>query len=211
MMAARRAVSGVRTQPVRAMAVTSRPGMVTPSRVVVNPNRFGQSGVVIVNPQFRHHHHFLFSSGCSGPFFNPFLCQQAFFTPPVIWPSPIFWPDTSQTYPAQQQTPAVQYESDPELRAQIDGLTREVEMFRQEQQAQKPAPKVITVPEQPTATMLVFRDGHVTKVQNYAIADQTLWILTGQHARKVPLSELDLDATRQLNAERGVEFLAPAH
>jgi hypothetical protein len=183
--------------------------MITPSRVVVNPNRFGHSGVVILNPRFRHHHHFLFSSGCFGPFFNPFLCQQAFFAPPVIWPSPIFWPDSSQAYAAEQQAPAIQYESDPELRTEIDRLTQEVEMLRQEQQAQK-QPRVINVPEAQTSTVLVFRDGHRVEVQNYGIVGQTLWIFSEQHARKLPLTDLDLPATERVNAGRGVYFVAPA-
>ncbi len=208
-MATRPAVSGVRGQPVRTTSVTLRPRMVTtPSRVVVNPNRFGRSGVII-NPRFRQHHRFFFSSGCFGPFFNPFLCQQAFFAPPVIWPSPIFWPDTSRTYTAQQQTPAVQYESDPELRAELERLTQEVEMLRQEQQAAK-QPKIINVPETPTSTVLIFGDGHRVKVQNYGIVGQTLWIFSERNARKVPLADLDLKATQLVNAERGVEFLDSA-
>jgi hypothetical protein len=182
--------------------------MITPSRVIVSSSGLGHSGVVLVNPRFRHHRHFLFSSGCFGPFFNPFLCQQAFFAPPVIWPTPIFWPDTSQTYPAEQPTAAVQYQSDPELRTEIDRLTQEVEMLRQEQQAQK-QPKVINVPETQTSTVLVFLDGHRVEVQNYGIVGQTLWIFSEQHARKVLLTDLDLQATERVNASRGVYFLAP--
>jgi hypothetical protein len=167
------------------------------------------SSGLVVNPRFHHHrHHFFFSSGCFGPFFDPFLCQQAFFAPPVIWPSPIFWPDTSRAYPAEQQTAPVQYQSDPELRAEIERLAHEVEMLRQEQQAQK-QPKVITVPETPPSTVLVFRDGHRVEVQNYGIVGQTLWIFTERQARKIPLADLNLTATQKVNAERGVEFLAP--
>jgi hypothetical protein len=167
------------------------------------------SSGLLVNPRFHHHRrHFFFSSGCFGPFFDPFLCQQAFFAPPVIWPSPIFWPDTSWAYPAEQQPAAVQYESDPELRVEIERLTQEVEALRQEQQAQKQA-KVINVPETPPSTVLVFRDGHHVEVQNYGIVGQTLWIFSERHARKVPLTDLDLQATEQVNASRGVDFVPP--
>jgi hypothetical protein len=56
------------------------------------------------------------------------------------------------------------------------------------------------------STVLVFRDGHKTEVRNYAVAGQTLWIFSEERARKVPLADLDIDATRQTNEDRGVEF-----
>ena len=63
---------------------------------------------------------------------------------------------------------------------------------------------------QPTpATVLVFRDQHQQEVRNYAIADGTLWVLTAQSAKKIPLAALDLDATRRVNDDRGVEFQMP--
>ena len=128
----------------------------------------------------------------------------------MIWPSPIFWPDTSQTYPAEQPSGAVQYQSDPELRAAIDRLTEEVETLRQEQQARNiPHQTAATAPERPASTVLVFRDGQRTEVQNYGIVGQTLWIFSERHARKVPIADLDWEATQQVNAERGAEFLGP--
>jgi len=75
--------------------------------------------------------------------------------------------------------------------------------------AQRPAadpPSPIIPP-----TVLVFRDQHQQEIQNYAIVGQTLWIFNDQQAKKVPLSELDLEATAKLNDDRGVEFRAPAH
>jgi len=55
----------------------------------------------------------------------------------------------------------------------------------------------------------VFRDGHRSEVQNYGIVGQTLWIFTERHARKYPLSDLDLPATKAANEQRGVEFTVP--
>ena len=126
----------------------------------------------------------------------------------MIWPSSIFWPDTPPTYSAEQQTAAVQYESDPELRLEVERLTQEVEALGQEQQSQK-QPKVTNAPLEATPTVLVFPDGHRTEVQNYGIVGQTLWIFNEQHARKVPLAELDLQATKRVNAQRGVDFVVP--
>jgi hypothetical protein len=44
-------------------------------------------------------------------------------------------------------------------------------------------------------------------VQNYMIAGQTLWVVDEQEATKIPLSDLDLDATRRENQANGVRFL----
>ena len=65
-------------------------------------------------------------------------------------------------------------------------------------------------PDPPQApTILVFKDGHKLEVGNYAIVGQTLFDLTAGHARKIALADLDLEATRQLNDDRGVQFQLP--
>ena len=60
------------------------------------------------------------------------------------------------------------------------------------------------------ATVLVFKDGHSIEVRNFAIIGQTVWNLSEQTARKIPLSELDLDATVRANDDRGITFKVPA-
>jgi hypothetical protein len=67
-----------------------------------------------------------------------------------------------------------------------------------------PAP----APEQ-DPTVLVFRDGHRQEIRNYAIVGQMLWDFGAKGTHKIPLSDLDLDTTRNLNDERGVEFVLP--
>lgn len=62
-------------------------------------------------------------------------------------------------------------------------------------------------PQEPT--LLVFKDGHKLEVGNYAILGSTLFDLTPGHARKVPLSDLDLAATQKVNDDRGVVFRLP--
>ncbi|HUC55743.1 MAG TPA: hypothetical protein VMR90_16960 [Candidatus Cybelea sp.] len=57
-------------------------------------------------------------------------------------------------------------------------------------------------------TVLVFRDQHKVEVQNYAIVGQTLWAFAPQH-QKIPLSDLDLQATVKANEDRGVTFSVP--
>src|SRR5579883_589137 len=58
-------------------------------------------------------------------------------------------------------------------------------------------------------TVLVFHDGHRTEARNYAIVGQTLWIYTQDQSQKVPLSELDVAATKSANSDRGIIFQMP--
>jgi hypothetical protein len=62
-------------------------------------------------------------------------------------------------------------------------------------------------PQEPT--LLVFKDGRKLEVGNYAIVGQTIFDLTPGHARKISLTELDLESTRQQNEERGITFQLP--
>ena len=70
--------------------------------------------------------------------------------------------------------------------------------------AQPAAPQ----PDQPL-TEIVYRDGRTVEVQNYDIVGQTLWIFSEERAQKVPLTDLNLDATRKANDARGIEFALP--
>ena len=58
-------------------------------------------------------------------------------------------------------------------------------------------------------TVLVFKDGHSLEVGNYAIVGTTLFDLTPGHSRRVPLADLDLDATQKQNDDRGIVFQLP--
>lgn len=62
-------------------------------------------------------------------------------------------------------------------------------------------------PQEPT--LLIFKDGRNLEVGNYAIIGQTLFDLTPGHTRKVALADLDLEATRQRNDDRGITFQLP--
>jgi hypothetical protein len=72
-----------------------------------------------------------------------------------------------------------------------------------------PQPEVTPAPEQPQ-TVLVFKDGHQVEVANYAIVGTTLYDLSDGRRRKIPLSDLDLDATTKENDQRGIDFQVPA-
>jgi len=47
------------------------------------------------------------------------------------------------------------------------------------------------------------------EVGNYAIQGTTLFDLTSGHPRKIAIADLDLEATRQQNDDRGVVFQLP--
>ena len=79
---------------------------------------------------------------------------------------------------------------------------RHNEIGANESPAEEPSPL-------PDPTLLVFKDGHTLEVGNDAIVGATLFDLTSGHHRRVPLADLDLDATRRQNEDRGLTFQLP--
>jgi hypothetical protein len=71
----------------------------------------------------------------------------------------------------------------------------------------QPDPPALEPAREPT--VLVFKDGHQLEVGNYAIVGTTLFDLAPGHSRKVPLADLDLDATQHQNDDRGITFQIP--
>ena len=65
------------------------------------------------------------------------------------------------------------------------------------------------VDDRVTKTLLVFKDGHKVEATNYAIVGQSLWIYTEQDSKRVPLADLDVNATKNANSDRGVTFQVP--
>ena len=162
-----------------------------------------------------------FHSGFRGQFFNPRFRHRRFFLGGIPWWSygypAYYYADDSyaaDTYSAYDRSLA--YEQSRELATEIDRLRDEIGRLREEQQARYappapviPASRADAKPEFTEPTILVFQDHHPQEVRNYAIIGQTLWILTERRAHKLPLSSLDVEATRKANEERGVEFRLP--
>ncbi|MGE5205151.1 MAG: hypothetical protein ACM3PW_06020 [Chlamydiota bacterium] len=168
----------------------------------------------------------------SDAFFDPFYCTRrptgfgsfggfgAFGAYPY-YSLPIMWDSSGQDYSdlaaqqmAQQTERASAQASD--LTAQIEQLREELRQMREQQTAapapapQAPAPRdEARVETPPTPTTLVFRDGRRSEVENYAIVGNTLWVFNEQRRRKIPLAQLDLTATEQVNEDRGVDFVMP--
>ncbi len=172
----------------------------------------------------RNGHHVFFNTPCLAPnWVNP-LCFPfgfpssgfgfggfPFVSYPYVYP-PIFGMDYSsyESQPIQQQPQTVYVQQEnPGLQDEVSRLADQVERLT-EQQAQQRAPAPPATSRQSSVpTTLVYRDGRRSEVENYAIVGQTLWIFSETHARKVPMSDLNLPATRAANEQRGVEFLGP--
>lgn len=115
----------------------------------------------------------------------------------------------------QPAAPVPEGEQGTDLAAQVDNLTAEVESLREEQARRDsrnayPTARALAPEEIPPNTLLVYRDGHQSEVQNFAILGKTLWVFSGQRTQQIPLADLDLAATQRANAEQGVDFHAPA-
>src|SRR5262249_9763141 len=96
-----------------------------------------------------------------------------------------------------------------DLRDEVRALREENTLNAQAARPVQPSPER-SKPEPLPPTTLIFRDGHREDVQNYAIVGDTLWILNESRARKRPLTDLDIQATRQANLDRGVDFAVPS-
>ena len=180
---------------------------------------FGSGYRVFIRPAFRRGFRvdIFFGNSCfTSAFFDPFFCQQFFFpnrfafAQPIYVPYPIY---SAPSYQAADSTSTTAEANDyADLRGELGRLTSEVDVLRQEQalreQTRQASPPPSPVLEN-TPTILVFRDGHRSEIRNYAIVGKTLWVFTEQRARKISVSDLDIDATRGVNAEHGVEVPFP--
>jgi len=105
-------------------------------------------------------------------------------------------------------------QSEVDLAYQVGRLAQEIEQLRLQQslnsQPSALPPQAQSSPERPPIpTILVFRDGHRMEIQNYAIVGQILWVVDENAATKIPIADLDLDATQNENRQRGVRFPLP--
>ncbi len=71
-----------------------------------------------------------------------------------------------------------------------------------------PSPSSATQQDDAPRTLLIFKDGRQLEVSNYAIMGSNLYLFAGER-RKISLVDLDLNATRKANDDRGIEFRIP--
>jgi hypothetical protein len=186
-------------------AVQPPPGRLS----VISPRPFGRRALLVRPGAFHHHLPFrtFFGNSCfTDPFFDPFFCRRFFFRNRFFFAQPVFLPYpvyTAPYYQVAEQAPATVADRDTDL-------AREVERLRDERLSREQSRQPRTSVEEKTATtILVFRDGRRSEVQNFAIVGRTFWVFTEQRARKVPISDLDVEATSEVNAGRGVDFRLP--
>jgi hypothetical protein len=195
----------------------------------LHPNGFGvSSGVRFTRRSafggrvgFRNHRrfHLFFGHACfSDPFVDPFFCRQFLFGNPFFFAQPVFLPypvyTSSPYYQVAEQNPGPAVGQQTDLATEVDRLRDEIERLRDEERSREEARQPASLPrpsaeEKTATTILVFRHGRQSEIQNYAIVGQTLWVLTERRVRKLSLSDLDVEATRKFNADRGVEFRTP--
>lgn len=103
------------------------------------------------------------------------------------------YPDVGLAQQMRQQKVGV-YAQQPDQQSYVTNSQAAANARRVEPEAERPA------------TVLIYRDGQRAEVRNYAVVGQTLWIFSEDRSQKVPLAQLDLEATRKANDERGIEF-----
>ena len=151
---------------------------------------------------FGHHPQFITSFRNFHPHFFPVVV-------PYYWPSyPLDYPvEGYDTNSYQQPTQPVVVVMDTQSSDDRYGEHLSERRRSPAQPAEAQAPPAPVREQEPT--VLVFRDGRQQEVRNYAIVGQTLWDFSGQGTHKISLSDLDLERTRKLNDERGIEFVLP--
>jgi hypothetical protein len=128
-------------------------------------------------------------------------------------PYPVYVEPEVQTSAPSEQFPEEEYRGGPTIfdrRGPGPSREREEEsMNRAPEPAHEPSPEPPTPAADQPETLLVFKDGRQLEVRNYAIVGDTLVDLTDGHRRKVPLAELDVQATAKQNDDRGIDFRLP--
>ena len=163
-------------------------------------NGFGRRS----SPFFHHHHHNFFRSWPYAGYYG-----YPYYGYPWDYGDDSYSADSYPSYPPTDYSSA--YGDNSREQAQLDRLENEVDRLRSEREARESQGSQARSKTDSEPTELVFRDKHTEEVQNYAIVGQTLWILSAQRARKIPLTELDIPATKKVNDDRGVEFQYPGN
>ena len=173
-------------------------GLVPNSRVTFNTFNSPHIGT-------GHHHH-----------------RAEFTPPPVVYAVPVpYAVDMNAPYDVEDsnaEEPDANYQGGPTIfdrrgsgaASYIPPVTNSARPRPAAQEASADADVAAPDPDPPQEpTLLVFKDGRKLELGNYAIIGATLFDLTPGHARRVAIADLDLEATRKQNDDRGVAFQLP--
>lgn len=204
-----------RAPQMRPQFVAPRPTIMARPRTAFVPQRRGvitfghiNGGPFFTTPRFRHfdHHFHRHTFVYAFPYYGSYWPYFGDYGSPYYSSSGYSDAAAGNSYYADLSGRVNQ------LDAQLNELQDENDSLRSALDEQHPPAAPVT-PSSATANepaaVLIFRDGHRTEVQNYAIVGSTLWMLSPSRANKVPLSDLDLDQTVKANEERGVSFSVP--
>ncbi len=165
---------------------------------------FSSRPPLAVDARRLHHHHGF--AGISGPIYVPYAV-----------PYPVPYDDTGDN--ESVDIDSTYSRGVPLARDRAPGYRDAPAPRKAHQTPPDPAPEAAAPPvpaeppesvaAQPT-TVLIFKDGHQSEMQNYAIVGETLFDFTDGRSRKILLADLDLPATQKANDDRGVDFQLPA-
>jgi hypothetical protein len=200
---ANNAFTGTRPSPVLPPVVS--PVIRPPGRSFV-PGAGGRSGAlgvrhrnVVVGPAFGYGYGLGYGLGY--PYYSQYYPGYAdpFYSAPQNYSEPQYVPPAAPDTSSPSQ-------SELELSYQVGQLSQQIEQLRQQQALAQAPPRPVAPEPVPMPTVLVFRDGHRIEITNYAIIGQTLWVLDERNSTKIPVSDLDVDATQKENRIRGLRF-----
>jgi len=125
-----------------------------------------------------------------------------------LYSQPIY---SAPTYVAPDQTLTTnRYQTMDDLRAQVQQLTNEVQQLQAELSAGGgQAPQTSASGQKPPSVTLILKDGRRIDAPGYALVGTTLWVLDSDTASKIPLSDVNVDATQKENLKHGVSIVFP--
>jgi hypothetical protein len=149
----------------------------------------------VFHEHFHHHHHFFGGAWGYAYYGYPWFADYSY--------SP------EQPYYSSRVDSAI-YDQEARVEQRLDRIEERLNRFLDRLETVRPAPAQTTRPSEPEpAAALVFRDGHKEEIQNYAVVGHTLWVFTEDRARKVPLAQINTEATNIANEQRGIELHLP--
>lgn len=172
----------------------------------VGGRNFGRTSGIHIRTGNPSHNHRGFDGRRHYPFYYPYAgyYPYGFYG---WYDDPLAYDDSGeddQDAYASYQAPSypTPYSENSGLQRNVQSLNGKVDRLQAEVQARNQ-------PEAEPETALVFRDQHVEEVRNYAISGGALWVLNAQASKKIPLVNLDIEATVKMNEDRGVDFQVP--